>query len=66
MHRRGWRSVLVALCFVILAGPAFADTRIALVIGNSAYRNITQLDNPRSDALLMAATLLATRLQADR
>jgi hypothetical protein len=30
---------------------------VALVIGNSAYRNITPLDNPRNDARLMATTL---------
>jgi len=40
-----------------LATPAAAEKRIALVIGNSAYQNVTRLDNPRSDAVLMAETL---------
>ena len=40
-----------------LAGPAAAEKRVALVIGNSAYQNVTRLDNPRSDAELMADTL---------
>ena len=40
-----------------LAAPAAAEKRVALVIGNSAYQNVTRLDNPRSDALLMAETL---------
>lgn len=31
--------------------------RIALVIGNSRYRNIPELDNPRNDAELIATTL---------
>ncbi|MGX1353523.1 hypothetical protein AB7M49_007144 [Bradyrhizobium elkanii] len=30
--------------------PAFAERRVALVIGNSAYRNTVQLPNPRNDA----------------
>jgi len=28
-----------------------------IVVGNSAYQNITRLDNPRNDATLMAETL---------
>ena len=39
--------------------PARADTRIALVIGNSQYRNIPQLNNPQNDATLIAETLTA-------
>ena len=37
--------------------PASAEKRIALVVGNSAYKNITPLDNPSRDASLMAETL---------
>jgi uncharacterized protein YraI len=44
------------LC-LILAEPAVADKRVALVIGNSAYRSVTRLDNPTNDAKLMADTL---------
>ena len=40
-----------------LAAPAAAEKRVALVIGNSAYQNVTRLDNPRNDAALMAETL---------
>jgi len=40
-----------------LAPPAHAETRIALVIGNSAYRNIAPLPNPANDAKLIAKTL---------
>jgi hypothetical protein len=38
--------------------PAAAEKRVALVVGNSAYQNITRLDNPSHDAVLMADTLL--------
>ena len=37
--------------------PACAEKRVALVIGNSAYRNVTPLDNPENDAKLLADTL---------
>jgi hypothetical protein len=40
-----------------LSSPAFAEKRVALVIGNSAYQNVSPLANPRSDAILMASTL---------
>jgi uncharacterized caspase-like protein len=40
-----------------ISAPAFAEKRIALVIGNSAYRNVARLDNPKNDASLMAETL---------
>jgi uncharacterized caspase-like protein len=37
--------------------PACADKRVALVIGNSTYRNVARLDNPANDAKLLADTL---------
>jgi formylglycine-generating enzyme required for sulfatase activity len=37
--------------------PACAEKRVALIIGNSAYRNVTPLDNPENDAKLLADTL---------
>jgi uncharacterized caspase-like protein len=37
--------------------PAHADKRVALVIGNSAYKNVAALENPRNDAKLVADTL---------
>ena len=40
-----------------LAVPALADKRVALVIGNSAYRETTPLKNTRNDATDMAAAL---------
>ncbi|MEA2837840.1 MAG: hypothetical protein QOD89_2390 [Bradyrhizobium sp.] len=48
---------LIALLSLFFAGPAAAEKRIALVVGNSAYQNIARLDNPKNDASLMADTL---------
>jgi TPR repeat protein len=50
-------ALLVVLMLLGLASPALADKRVALVIGNSAYQNVTPLDNPVNDATLMADTL---------
>ena len=65
MHRRltnwtgnrGANAAAIALLSLVSAAPAAAEKRIALVVGNSAYQNITRLDNPRNDATLMADTL---------
>jgi len=37
----------------VAAGPAAAETRVALVVGNSAYQTVTRLDNRRNDATLV-------------
>lgn len=52
-------SILIAL-FVLSffsTGSVYAEKRVALVIGNSEYKNIPALDNPKNDANLMADTL---------
>jgi formylglycine-generating enzyme required for sulfatase activity len=59
-HPAEWLTRFVAAVVFGLAcisAPAFAEKRIALVIGNSAYRNVARLDNPKNDASLMAETL---------
>ncbi|MGA7807280.1 caspase family protein, partial [Bradyrhizobium sp.] len=50
-------AALAGFLTVLSAAPAAADKRVALVIGNSAYQNVTPLDNPAKDASLMAETL---------
>jgi Caspase domain/Domain of unknown function (DUF4189) len=50
-------AALIGLLSLAVTAPAAAEKRIALVIGNSAYQNVTRLDNPRNDATLMAGTL---------
>jgi TPR repeat protein len=49
-----FRSIAVAL---LLAGPAVASDRVALVIGMSAYQNVGTLENTANDARLIADTL---------
>ncbi|MGA2125008.1 MAG: tetratricopeptide repeat protein [Xanthobacteraceae bacterium] len=41
------------------AGPAIAERRIALVIGNSAYQAVSALPNPANDARAVADSLRA-------
>lgn len=50
-------AALAFLLSLLFTAPAAAEKRIALVMGNSAYQNVTRLDNPRNDAALMADTL---------
>src|ERR1700729_3094578 len=40
-----------------LCGPAHAEKRVALVVGNANYVNVPSLANPKNDARLMADTL---------
>ena len=51
-------AALIALASTMAGAPAWAAKRVALVIGNSTYRNVPRLDNPSNDAKLMARTLL--------
>src|SRR5580700_9930349 len=51
------------LCFDIVAAPAFADNRVALVIGNGAYAHVPHLPNPSHDAQDVAAALRRTGFQ---
>ena len=45
------------LLFAVGATPAQADKRVALTIGNSAYKNVVQLPNPANDAAAVTALL---------
>jgi hypothetical protein len=48
---------LVALILACAVAPALAERRVALVIGNGAYRNAIALPNPSHDAEDVAAAL---------
>jgi hypothetical protein len=53
---------LIAAAFLLCGGmcqAAHAEKRVALVIGNSAYRTAPALPNPSADAKLMSDTLLS-------
>ncbi|WP_245313017.1 caspase family protein, partial [Bradyrhizobium macuxiense] len=47
----------VAALLLLVCQPAFAEKRVALVLGNSAYQNAPRLANPVNDAGAMAAML---------
>ena len=46
-----------AAALLLVSEPAFAEKRVALVLGNSAYQNVAPLTNPANDGAKMAATL---------
>jgi len=48
-------SILATI--LLTAGSAQAERRLALVVGNSSYRNTPSLANPKNDALAMATAL---------
>ena len=49
-------AIVLAVCSCwLFSQPALADKRVALVIGNSAYRNVAKLSNPANDAAAVAA-----------
>ncbi len=51
------RVLTAFMAFLISVSLAHAEKRVALVIGNSSYKLISPLANPKNDAALMAATL---------
>src|ERR1700732_2571295 len=53
----GFCGFLLAAALLLLCQPAHAEKRVALVLGNSAYRNATPLPNPVNDGAVIAATL---------
>ena len=50
-------SIAFLFLWLCLATSAHADSRVALVIGNSAYAGVGALTNPKNDAALVAETL---------
>jgi Caspase domain len=53
----GLYRFLAAAALLLVCQPAFAEKRVALVLGNSAYQNVAPLANPVNDGAVMAATL---------
>jgi uncharacterized caspase-like protein len=56
ISRKLYRFFLAA-ALLLVCQPAWAEKRVALVIGNSAYRNVAQLQNPVNDGAVIATTL---------
>ena len=57
MHRNMLFGFFAAVFISAFVTPAFADNRVALVIGNSAYVRVPHLPNPVHDAEDVAAAL---------
>jgi formylglycine-generating enzyme required for sulfatase activity len=57
MRRLRWIALVAMSLALAGAPPATAERRVALVIGNSAYRYTPELANPRNDAADIAAAL---------
>src|SRR5712664_458519 len=54
------RSIILSAVIMALTGAvAHADKRVALVIGNSAYKNVNRLKNPANDAAAVVAMFKA-------
>ena len=54
---RNFRRFFIAAALVLFCQPAWAEKRVALVLGNSTYKNAARLSNPANDAAAVAATL---------
>ncbi len=57
MHRVMYRVLAFLASALLLALPAAAEKRVALVIGNSAYKEVAQLPNPVNDANEISSAL---------
>jgi hypothetical protein len=50
MFRHAFLKLMISASMFFVAGSAFAESRLALVIGQSAYRSVPALPNPANDA----------------
>jgi hypothetical protein len=57
MIMRFWIAALSVAALLVSGNAALADKRVAFVVGNGAYKNVTPLPNPAIDARSMAALL---------
>src|SRR3954464_5755449 len=55
--RTKFYQFFLAAALLLMCQPAFAEKRVALVIGNSGYQNVARLGNPANDATAITATL---------
>jgi len=57
MFRRSLLNVIIPAALLLCAVPAWAENRMALVIGQSAYKSVPALPNPGNDAKAMSQLL---------
>jgi uncharacterized caspase-like protein len=50
-------TLMAAFLFVGVASASVPGKKVALIIGNGAYKHAVELPNPKRDAMLMSATL---------
>src|SRR3954465_637433 len=55
--RTKFYQFFLAAALLLMCQPAFAEKRVALVIGNAAYQNVARLPNPVNDSATIATTL---------
>ena len=62
-----WIRIAATLGLIqwLAVGLAYAEDRIALVVGNGMYQAIPALDNPNADATLIGAALEAAGFEVD-
>jgi len=59
------RLFILLICFGYLScGPAVAERRVALIIGNSAYQKVPRLINPTNDAAALTAMFKAAQFDS--
>jgi hypothetical protein len=56
----------VIVSMTLAPEPAFADKRVALVVGNSSYQTVPQLPNPSGDASAVAKRAISARPHQER
>ena len=54
---KAFRAILVALLAIAAAAPAVAENRLAFVVGNDAYRNVSPLQKAVNDARAVSRSL---------
>lgn len=54
---KAFRAILVALLAIAAAAPAAAESRLAFVVGNDAYRNVNPLQKAVNDARAVSRSL---------
>src|SRR5690349_10753517 len=57
MSCRSLLKVIIPATLLLTSVPAWAESRMALVIGQSAYKSVPALPNPGNDAKAMAQLL---------
>ena len=57
------RVIIALLLFLLAPSAAWAEKRVALVIGNAAYKHAGELANPKNDAEDFAAALKALEME---